>query len=83
MDQDILISRTEQGFVASSVSSPYFCFVADTQEAVLETVRKALAFYESAHANADAEDRMIVTKPVSLTTLVPGRRVKARELMVA
>lgn len=42
----VLTAQTADGrAVAASVASPYFLFDADTEEAAIETSKRALAFY--------------------------------------
>ena len=79
-NHDFVVSKTPEGYVAAAISSPYFCFVGNSEAEVLAIVKRAVAFYETAKdsivTNAPAP------KPVSLTPL-RGRRMSTRELMVA
>ena len=80
MDHQFTISETPEGFVAASTSSPYFCFIAGTEEAVKARVAKALAFYRQAHST-----HLVAKSPpkVEITRLVPSSRMATRELAVA
>ncbi len=68
---EIAIGKTDNGFVAASLSSPYFCFEASTEEEALETAKRALEF-------AVAKQRPVNAAPSRLTLDRPAlsRRVE-------
>lgn len=79
-NHEITISKTEDGFVAAATSSPYFCFIAPTEQAVKERVMLAVAFYHRVHQKPITAR---VPPKVEITRLVPSSRMSTRELAVA
>jgi predicted RNase H-like HicB family nuclease len=68
-------------FVAASSAAPYFCFRAQSEEAVLAKVSKALAFF----ASTQGSDARVKIKSVTqtVTTLRPTRKVSFADMLVA
>lgn len=61
---EIVIGETENGFVAASLSSPYFCFEAATEEEAIETAKRALGFAVSkARPVAASPSRLTLDRP--------------------
>jgi len=77
---EIIISQTPEGFVAAATSSPYFCFVGNSEAEVKAKVSRAVAFYDAAHAGP-LETKL--PPPIQITRLVPSQRLVTRELEVA
>jgi hypothetical protein len=46
------LSETQKKWAAATGESPYFCFVADTEEAAFAKAKAALAFYCSVYERA-------------------------------
>lgn len=81
-DLRVLIGTTESGrYIAASTVSPFFCFEAESEQAVIEKVRAALAFVKEAHATAARPVSGSKTK--SVTTLRPSKVFGAADLVVA
>ena len=68
-------------FVAASASEPYFCFRAETEDAVLSKLKKALAFYRQ--ENGDQAHVHLSKSAVSVTALPANGRRKMTELLEA
>jgi predicted RNase H-like HicB family nuclease len=65
-------------FVAASSAAPYFCFRAESEEAVLAKVSKALTFFGSTQsANAKVKIKSVTQ---TVTTLRPTRKVPFAEV---
>lgn len=69
-------------FVAASSCSPYLCVTAESEEAVLEKVRKAVTFYQKA-INVTPPPVRRKSVSTTVTTIVPQRRISFTELMAA
>lgn len=74
---DVLIGQTDGGFFAASTEAPYFCFQAETEEAVKDKVRQAFGFYHMPEA-AD-QPRPQRAKQRVMNTFTPSKRVPRRE----
>jgi hypothetical protein len=70
---------TDGRFVAAASSAPYFCFRAASEEAVIEKVRRALAFYRQ--INGDARKVKIKSVSHTVTTVQPTKRVALNEVI--
>ena len=70
---------TDGRFVAASSSSPYFCFRAASEEAVIKKAALALTFFGKSQGVGNAVKIKSVTQTV--TTLRPTRRVSIDEAM--
>jgi len=69
---EVVIGVSDDGkFVAASTSSPYFCFVADTEDAVRERVDAAARFYRSAHGELQKNPIKSRTRSWTVTKLIP------------
>jgi predicted RNase H-like HicB family nuclease len=64
---------TDGRFAAASSSPPYFCFRADSEEAVIAKAQKALAFYAASIGVGNSVKIKSVTQTV--TTLRPTKRI--------
>ncbi len=75
---NILIGRAVDGkYLIASTASPYFLFEGDSEGAVVNKAIAALRFYDS----LDSKPITIVASSTQLlTTLVPYKVMKAREL---
>lgn len=69
---------TDGRFVAASCGSPYFCFRAETEKAVIEKVQRALTFYGKSEGIGAAVNIKSVTQTV--TTLRPIKTVGFEEV---
>jgi predicted RNase H-like HicB family nuclease len=75
----VVIGSTGDGkFVAASTQSPYFCFEGPTEEAVLDTVKRALAFYAKTTA-----ERIAFKGNSSTTSVTTIRAPRVLQLEVA
>ena len=76
----IYVSTTPDGkFFAATNQSPYFCFEAESEEAVLEKAKNGLAFY----VGARAEHRASPTTEQTVTQFIPSRVVTSEDLGVS
>ncbi len=74
----VFLTDTGRGTVAAATNqSPYFCFEGATEAVVLETARRALAFYDQHRF-----DVVRITRPVTeIRPFRPTRSVSSKELM--
>lgn len=68
-------------FVAASSSAPFFCFRAESEEAVLKKVKNALSFYRRTKGGKGEVRIKSVSRTV--TTVQPTRRVSVNEVLEA
>lgn len=68
-------------FVAASSSSPYFCFRAETEEAVIEKARQAVTFF--AHVQGLGSSVRIKSVTQTVTSLRPTKKVNFEKLLEA
>lgn len=81
MDHTFSISYSESGkFVASSVRAPYFCFEADTEDAVVETARRALNFYHGADGKVGPKREASSGRQIVTTKFRHKKTIKAMEV---
>lgn len=79
---DVLIGQVDGGFFAATTESPYFCFHADTEEAVKAKAAKAFAAYHRYQAlQIPAGARAPIRRTVS--TLLPTKRIPREEIALA
>jgi predicted RNase H-like HicB family nuclease len=71
-------AETENGWVAATDASPYFCFQAETEQLVVAKARLALAFYVQSH-----ETISIFHLKQEQASRIPTLRNARRELMTA
>ena len=65
MSHKFIVSYNEKGtYVATSASSPYFCFEGSSEEEVADTARRALNFYHEASGNVSR----VTSEPKTITT---------------
>lgn len=68
-------------FVAASASSPYFCFRAESEQAVIRKVKNALSFYREQGGNQP--NISVKSHSQTVTTVFPRRRVSIEEALEA
>lgn len=77
-NHEVIVDKNEKGYIAAATASPYFCFVADTEDALKEKVRSALGFFHSIADKHNPSPRHAIE-----LTPVLGKRISTRELEVA
>ena len=78
MNITVHTAETENGWVAATDASPYFCFVAETEQLVIAKARSALAFYVQS-----SEEISIFHLKQEQASRIPTLRNARRELMSA
>ena len=79
-DISIYLAETEHGtFLAATNKSPYFCFEAETEGAIIALVTNALRFY---HANINVRVTSTTQRP-TVTRFLPQRIIDSRDLLSA
>jgi predicted RNase H-like HicB family nuclease len=78
MNIAVFVARTENGWVAATETSPYFCFQAETEQLALEKARAALQFFSQS-----SETISIFHLQQEQASRVPTLRDARRELMSA
>jgi len=73
-------ANAEDESVAATATSPYFCFVAESEEAALRVVGSALRFYLKVTADESHITRERIKAAPNFQT---GRKLSARELSIA
>ena len=76
-----LVKLEDGRYVAASQASPYFCFEAESEDAVKRKVDAAIAFYDS--AKRDLRDRRQHQTQITVTRVYPYARVKRQLQEVA
>jgi predicted RNase H-like HicB family nuclease len=86
MADDIIVYFKEIGerqWVAATGAAPYFCFEADSREAVRELAKNALQFYWSASDDVTAEIKAHRERDRAIPTFDPKEAISAKELVAA
>jgi predicted RNase H-like HicB family nuclease len=78
MNIAVHIARTENGWVAATEATPYFCFQAETEQLALEKARAALQFFSQS-----SEEISIFRFKQEQASRVPTLHEARRELMSA
>jgi len=74
MNIEIHVAPTNLGtWIAATAESPYFCFEADSREAVVEIAKSAVRFYGN---NYDAISRVKSERGRPDITPIPDRAIK-------
>lgn len=83
-DTIVSLARREDGrYVAASTTAPFFCFEADTEDAVKQKVESALAFYREAKRELSARQEPARERQITVKQIRPYSRVRRDALAVA
>ena len=70
-------------WVAATAVTPYFCFEAESRDALVEIVRRALAFYEGAIDRLETAIQTSREREKATPTFSQKDKISARELVAA